>query len=89
VYKIGARAVQFVHEVTSTMTFRTPCQLKILNPEVCRIQSAAVWHVLSFSSVSRLGAQPLQGSEVVLVCALCGSGVLRAALQMVTVGIRL
>lgn len=63
------------------------CQLKILNPEVCLLQSTAVWHVFSFSSESRLGEQPLQGSEDVLVCALHGSGVLRAALLMVAVGI--
>jgi hypothetical protein len=48
-------------------------QLKILNPEVYLLQSTAVWHVFSFSSVSRLGEQPLQGSEDVLVCALRGS----------------
>jgi hypothetical protein len=46
-----------------------------------------VWHVLSVSSVSRLGEQPLQGTEDVLVCALRGFGVLRAAVQMVAVGI--
>ena len=57
------------------------CQLKILNPEVCLLQSTAVWHVLSVSSVSRLGEQPLQSSEDVFVCALPGSGVLRAAVQ--------
>jgi hypothetical protein len=30
------------------------CHMKILNPEVCLLQSAAMWHVLSFASVSRL-----------------------------------
>jgi hypothetical protein len=39
------------------------CQLEILNQEVCFLHSAAVWHVLSFCSVSRLGEQPLQGVE--------------------------
>lgn len=39
----------------------------------------ADWHVFPCSSVSRLGEQPLQGDDV-LVCALRGSGVLRAAI---------
>jgi hypothetical protein len=47
----------------------------------------AVWHVFScIICVSRLGEEPLQGDDV-LVCVLRGSGVLRAAVQMVAEGI--
>jgi hypothetical protein len=47
-------------------------QLKILDPEVCLFQSTAVWHVLLFGPVSRLGEQALQGCEDVLLCTLRG-----------------
>ena len=63
------------------------CQLKILDPEVCLPESAAVWHVLLLGSVSRIGEQALQGCEDVLLCTLRGSSVLRAAEQMVAEGV--
>ena len=88
--KFGARAVELAaqgHVFNVYHDIPDSCQIKILNPEVSLIQSTAVWHVFSFISESRLGEQPLQGSEDVLVCALRGSCVLRTALQMVAVGI--
>ena len=58
-------------------------QLQVLYPEVCLLQAAAVRHVFALSSVSRLGEEPLQGSEDVLtMCAHRGTGVLRAAVPM-------
>ena len=52
---------------------------EILNQEVCLLHSAAEWHFLSFCSISRLGEQPLQGSEYVLRCSHLGSSMLLAA----------
>ena len=86
VCKFGARAVELSAQGHVYDAVPDSCQLKIFNPEACLLQSTAVWHVVSFSSESRLGEQPLQGSEDVLVCALHGSGVLRAALLMVAIG---
>jgi hypothetical protein len=45
------------------------------------VQSAAVRHMFAFSSVSRLGEEPLQGSEDVLMCCHRGAGVLRATVR--------
>ena len=57
-------------------------KLEVLNPEVCLLlQSAAVRHMFAFSSVSRLGEEPLQGSEDVLMCCHRGAGVLRATVR--------
>jgi hypothetical protein len=50
------------------------CQLEILNQEVCLLHSAAI---------SRLGKQPLQGGEYVLMCSCCGAGVLRSAVKVI------
>jgi hypothetical protein len=61
---------------------RATFKLKVLNPEVCLLlQSAAVRHMFAFSSVSRLGEEPLQGSEDVLMCCHRGAGVLRATVR--------
>jgi hypothetical protein len=50
------------------------CQLEILNQEVCLLHSAAI---------SRLGKQPLQGGEYVLMCAHRGASMMRATVEMV------
>ena len=80
---VCARAAEFV--ATSHVDDDVPnsLQLEVLDQEICRLQSAAVWHVLAVRSVSRLGEEPLQGSEDVLtMCAHRGTGVLRAAVPM-------
>ena len=52
---VCARAAEFV--ATSHVDDDVPnsLQLEVLDQEICRLQSAAVWHVLAVRSVSRLG----------------------------------
>ncbi len=55
-----------------------PFQREIFDPEICLLQSAAVWYLLAIRFEARLGEYLLQCCEHVLVFACRGACMLRA-----------